>query len=125
MFPNFRVKRGRAHRESKNMSEKINVDGLYRVSALARLVGIHPVTIYKSLAGLTTFSLPKCVRLGRTVRFRGADILDWQAGLSSAKIDRAERVADAQTKAAGGLTRRGRPAKAQAIARRLAAGGAS
>ena len=31
-----------------------------------------------------------------------SNILSWQAGLSSAKVDRAGRVADAQVKAAGG-----------------------
>lgn len=103
--------------------EELNLNGLYRVSAFAKLVGIHPVTVYKSLAGLTTFSLPKCVRLGRAVRFKGADILTWQAGLSSVNVDRAKRdAAGAKNgESAGGAGRRGRPTKAQAVAKRLAA----
>ena len=46
---------------------------LYSAQSLARMAGVHPVTIYKAISGVTAFPVPVFVRLGRSVRFRGSN----------------------------------------------------
>jgi hypothetical protein len=110
---NFSFLRGSATKLKFKMLQEIRPFALYSVSACASLLNVHPVTIYQSLCGLKSFPLPPVVRLGRSIRFRGSDILFFIGGLSAVK----DVVTESPAK-----VRRGRPTKAQVVAKRLAGG---
>jgi hypothetical protein len=60
----------------------VSRDALYTVPVFAREVArVHPVTVYQAIARQKSYPIPRFVRVGRTVRFRGSDILEWLANL--------------------------------------------
>jgi predicted DNA-binding transcriptional regulator AlpA len=83
---------------------------LFTPSTLATALGLATQTIYNrhSSGG----DLPSCIKLGRLLRFRQADVDVW---LTSRSAPEGKRPALAET---AGPKRRGRPTKAEQVAAR-------
>lgn len=106
--------------------QEINPSTLYSVSFFAREVaGIHPVTVYQSLAGLKKFHLPDAVKIGRSVRFTGASILAWRAALPAYGAAAMAKGKQTQKKQLGSPTKAVRIARREAAARAAALVGAA
>lgn len=77
-------------RNQKTFVSGIHPDTLYPVPFLANLIGIHPSSVYLSLAGQRDIPLPTVTRLGAgikpMIRFRGQHILDWLNHLSPVEV---------------------------------------
>lgn len=102
---------------SSVLKVEINPTSLYKVAYFATQVAmIHPVTVYQSIAGIKSFALPRHVRLGRSIRFRGSDILVWIEGLKSDKKQSSKANPDMTRPS----VKRGAPTKEIRIARRIA-----
>jgi len=95
------------------------MEPLITPQALAELTGLALQTIYNrhSNGG----SLPECLKLGRLLRFRARDVEAWLDGhYESVEIKPLSQLEPASTTP----RRRGRPTKAEQIARRQSGKGA-
>jgi hypothetical protein len=97
--------------KGRRMSQ-VDADALYTVRYFALEVArVHPVTVYQAIIGYKSYPIPPFVRIGRTVRFRGRDILDWLANLSSGDHCRSNPLSDNSVQPTVATRRRGRPPK--------------
>jgi hypothetical protein len=91
---------------------RVDEDALYTVRYFALEVArIHPVTVYQAIIGYKSYPIPPFVRIGRSIRFRGRDILDWMESLRSDDFPRSNHLSDSTEQAQGVAKRRGRPPK--------------
>jgi len=92
------------------------LETLFSVAETAAALGVHPISIYKALAGDLKMPVPVSVRIGRSIRFREKDVVNFLNAHSFAARSRSiesPRVNLPQPK------RKGRPTKADQIKKRL------
>lgn len=59
------------------------IERLHTVAAVASAIGRHPISLYKSIGGLSNMPIPKYVRMGTAIRFRDSDVRAFLEGLTS------------------------------------------
>lgn len=82
----------------------------YSAPDVARMLGVCVTTVYQSLAGAKRVPLPRATKLGRSVRFFGQHILDFNRELGCVLPGQLS-VDGAPTASATAEKRRGRPRK--------------